>query len=96
MTNDAKTKTVATIGIDLGKTTFQICGMNAYGVVVLRQKVSRRKLGQQLANLPPCLIGMEACATAHYWARELTKLGHEVRLMPEANCRPGRALWPVM
>jgi transposase len=88
MTNDAKTKTVATIGIDLGKTTFQICGMNACGVVVLRQKVSRRKLGQQLANLPPCLIGMEACAGAHHVGRHLATLGHDVRLIPAQYVKP--------
>ena len=80
MTSNAKTEIVATIGIDLGKNTFQICGMNACGVVVLRQKFSRRKLGQQLANLPPCLIGMEACAGAHHIGRHLATLGHDVHL----------------
>ncbi len=88
MTNNAKTEMVATIGIDLGKNTFQICGMNACGVVVLRHKFSRRKLGQQLANLPPCLIGMEACAGAHHIGRHLATLGHDVRLIPAQYVKP--------
>jgi transposase len=88
MTSNAKTEIVATIGIDLGKNTFQICGMNACGVVVLRQKFSRRKLGQQLANLPPCLIGMEACAGAHHIGRHLAALGHDVHLIPAQYVKP--------
>jgi transposase len=73
---------IATIGIDLGKSVFQLHGVDAAGEVVLQRAVKRRGLLAFLAKLPACLVGMEACATAHYWARCLTELGHEVRLIP--------------
>jgi transposase len=88
MTHSAKNEIVATIGIDLGKNSFHICGMNASGIVVLRQKLSRHKLGQRLADLPPCLIGMEACAGAHHIGRHLATLGHDVRLIPAQYVKP--------
>jgi transposase len=75
---------VATIGIDLGKKVFQIHGIDSCGQVVIRRSVKRRELLAFAAKLPPCLIGMEACASAHHWARELTRLGHEVKLIPPA------------
>lgn len=75
---------IATIGLDIAKNVFQVHGVDAGGRVVLRQKVRRNKLLALFADLEPCLVGMEACATAHHWARELGALGHEVRLMPPA------------
>src|SRR5271155_3363775 len=71
-----------TIGIDLAKSVFQVHGIDATGAVVIRKKLRRAQLLTFFEALTPCLIGMEACATAHFWARELTKFGHEVRLMP--------------
>jgi transposase len=71
-----------TIGIDIAKSVFQIHGVDADGTVVIRKRVSRAKFLEFFADLPPCVVGMEACATAHRWARELKKLGHDTRLMP--------------
>ena len=73
---------VSRIGLDLGKKVFEVHGVDAQEAVVLRRCLRRNKVLAFFANLPPCLIGMEACATAQYWARELAKLGHEVRLIP--------------
>ena len=75
---------ITTIGLDLAKSVFQLHAVNADGTVVWRKKLRRSALLQELAKVPPCLIGMEACATAHYWAREISALGHQVRLMPPA------------
>jgi transposase len=72
---------VTTIGIDLAKNTFSLHGVDNRGKSCLKKTVSRKKLLSTLTNVPPCLIGMEACSGAHYWARELAKLGHEVRIM---------------
>src|SRR5262245_66373097 len=69
------------IGFDIAKNVFQIHGIDAAEKVVIRKQLRRGQVLKFFAALPPCLVGMEACATAHYWARELTKLGHEVRLM---------------
>ena len=71
-----------TIGLDLAKSVFQVHGVSSEGQVTVRRKWRRAELMKFFRDLPPCLIGMEACATAHYWARELSALGHEVRLMP--------------
>jgi transposase len=73
---------VSTIGIDLAKNVFQVHGINAAGAVALTKKLRRSQVLSLFAKLPPCLVGMEACATAHQWARELKALGHDVRLMP--------------
>lgn len=73
---------ISTIGVDLAKHVFQLHGVGPDGSVVLRRRVRRAQMLSFFANLPPCLIGMEACATAHHWARELRAFGHEVRLMP--------------
>src|SRR6202049_4961812 len=78
---------VTTIGLDIAKNVFQIHGINAKEKVVVRKQLRRSQVIAFFAALPPCLIGMEACATAHYWARELTKLGHEVRLMPAKDVK---------
>lgn len=79
---------IVTIGIDLAKNVFQIHGVDAAGAVVLRRKLRRSQVLAFFASLEPCLIGMEACAGAHFWARELTALGHETRLMPAAYVKP--------
>lgn len=79
---------VTALGIDLAKSVFHLCGMDKRGKVVLRKRVSRNKLLEFLADLPVCLIGMEACGSAHHWGREMKKLGHEVRLMSPQYVKP--------
>src|SRR5512133_1964285 len=73
---------VTTIGLDLAKHVFQVHGVDAEGATVLRKSLRRAQVLTFFSRLPPCLVGLEACATAHHWARELRALGHEVRLMP--------------
>ena len=73
---------VTTIGLDIAKHVFQVHGVDRRGKMVLRKQLRRAQVLAFFANLPPCRIGMEACAGAHHWARQLTRLGHEVRLMP--------------
>ena len=73
---------VSTIGIDIAKSVFQIHGVDADGTVVIRKRVGRTKVLEFFSKLPACLVGMEACATAHQWARGLKKFGHDTRLMP--------------
>lgn len=75
---------IATIGLDIAKNIFQVHGVDSAGITVLRRKISRAKVLDLFAGLEPCLVGIEACSTAHHWARELAKLGHEVKLMPAA------------
>ena len=76
--------TITRIGLDLAKSVFEVHAVNAQEQVVLHRSLRRNQLVKWFAKLPPCLIGMEACGTAHHWARELTRLGHEVRLIPPA------------
>jgi len=73
---------ITTIGIDLAKTSFSLAGSDKHGKIVLRKTLSRSKLLAFIANCSPCLIGLEACSGAHYWAREFEKLGHQVRIIP--------------
>jgi transposase len=79
---------VAVIGIDIGKNSFHIVGLDNRGAIVLRQKWSRGQIEARLANMPPCLIGMEACVGAHHLSRKLKALGHDARLMPARYVRP--------
>ena len=79
---------IATIGIDIGKNTFHLVGLDKRGAIVLQEKVSRGQLERRLANIPPCLIGMEACVGAHHLSRRLKGLGHDARLMPAKYVRP--------
>ena len=79
---------IKTLGIDLAKSVFQLHGVDEKGKVVLRRKLRRAGLLDVLRTLPPCLIGMEACASSHHWAREIAALGHEVRLIPPAYVKP--------
>jgi len=79
---------VITIGVDLAKNVFQVHGVDAEGAVVVRRKLRRRQVLAFFKKLPPCLVGMEACATSHYWAREIAALGHEVKLMPPRYVKP--------
>src|SRR6202051_5097347 len=76
-----------TIGLDIAKNVFQVHGIDAVEKVVVRKQLRRGQMLAFFKALPPCLVGMEACATSHYWARELTKLGHRVRLMPAKDVK---------
>jgi transposase len=80
--------TVTVIGIDIGKNSFHVVGLDGRGSIVLRQKWSRSQVEARLANMPPCLIGMEACVGAHHLSRKLKALGHDARLMPAKYVRP--------
>lgn len=79
---------ISTIGLDLAKNVFQVHAVDSVGNVVVRRTLRRAQLLPFFASLPPCLVGMEACGTAHHWARELIKLGHDVRQMPAAYVKP--------
>src|SRR6516225_460786 len=74
--------TITTVGLDLAKKVFQVHGVDAEGKVVVARKLRRKEMLAIFAKLAPCLVGMEACGSAHYWAREIAKLGHSVKLMP--------------
>ena len=74
--------TITAIGLDLAKYVFQVHSVDVDGNVVEKRRLRRSQVIAYFASLPPCVVGMEACATAHFWGRELARLGHEVRLMP--------------
>jgi transposase len=78
---------VTTIGLDIAKSVFQVHGVDAEGNVLIRRQLKRRYVLAFFQKLPPCLVGIEACATSHHWSRELKALGHTVRLMPPAVMR---------
>jgi transposase len=78
---------ITTIGLDIAKNVFQVHGIDASEKIVVRKQLRRSQVLAFFKALPPCLVGIEACATAHYWARELTKLGHRVRLMPAKDVK---------
>ena len=73
---------VSTIGLDIAKSVFQVHGVDGAGAVVIRKRISRAKVLEFFGGLSPCLVGIEACPSAHHWSRELQALGHTVRLMP--------------
>ncbi len=79
---------IMTIGLDLAKSVFQVHGVDAAGKTVVRKALRRAQVLTFFSKLPPCLVGIEACGTSHHWARELIKLGHDVRLMPPAYVKP--------
>jgi len=79
---------ITTVGIDLAKNVFQIHGVNKHGKVMLRKQLKRQQMAEFFANMPPCLIGMEACGSAHHWARKLQALGHTVKLMAPQFVKP--------
>jgi transposase len=79
---------ITTIGLDLAKRVFQVHGIDAAGQALVRKSLRRAQMLPFFAKLPPCLVGIEACGASHHWARELIKLGHEVRLMPPAYVKP--------
>lgn len=88
MEHSATVKTATTMGIDLAKNVFQVHGVDARGKTVLQKQLKRAQVLTFFSNRPPCLIGMEACGGAHYWARELVKLGHTVKLMAPQFVKP--------
>ena len=79
---------ITTVGLDIAKRVFQLHGVDAAGKAVLRRKLQRSEVLALFKALSPCLVGIEACGTAHYWAREIRELGHEVRLMPPSYVAP--------
>ena len=81
-------ETITTIGLDIAKSVFQVHGVDADGNVILRRQLKRRYVMAFFQKLPPCLVGIEACASSHYWSRELQACGHTVRLMPPAYVKP--------
>jgi transposase len=81
-------QTITTIGLDIAKSVFQVHGVDAGGHVIIRRQLRRRYVLAFFQKLPPCLVGIEACASSHYWSRELQALGHTVRLMPPAYVKP--------
>lgn len=82
------TTKIITVGIDLGKNAFHLTGLDERGAIAVRQRVSRGQLERRFVNMPPCLIGMEACAGAHHLGRQLAALGHDVRLIPAQYVKP--------
>ena len=79
---------VTSLGIDLAKSIFQLHGVDAHGKVALQKRVTRAKVRETIAQLSPCLIGMEVCSSAQYWAREFQQLGHTVKLISPQFVKP--------
>ena len=79
---------ITTVGLDLAKNVFQAHGADGFGRAVLRKKLRRDQVLDYFGRLPPCVVAMEACSGAHFWGREIGKLGHEVRLIPHAYVKP--------
>src|SRR3979411_863411 len=87
-TSQKITGIVTTIGIDIGKNTFHLVGSDPRCAIILQQKVSRSQLERRVANIPRCLIGMEACSGSHHIGRQLAEIGHDVRLIPAQYVKP--------
>src|SRR6266567_200383 len=81
-------QTIVTIGLDIAKSVFQVHGVDAAGQIVVRRQLRRSLVLRFFAGLAPCIVGVEACATSHYWSRQLQALGHSVRLMPPSYVKP--------
>lgn len=81
-------QSISTIGLDIAKSVFQVHGVDTAGKVIIRRQLKRRFVLSFFEKLPPCLVGIEACASSHHWSRELQALGHTVRLMPPAYVKP--------
>src|ERR1051326_8378200 len=81
-------QSVRTVGLDIAKSVFQVHGVDGAGQVVIRRQLKRRYVLAFFQKLPPCLVGIEACASSHHWSRELKALGHTVKLMPPAYVKP--------
>ena len=79
---------VTTVGLDLAKHVFEVHAIDAFGRVIVAKALRRKDVLAFFAQLPECLVGMEACGSAHHWARELIKLGHDARMMPPAYVKP--------
>ena len=79
---------ITTVGLDIAKSVFQVHAIDADGQVVVRRQLKRAQLLRFFGELPPALVGIEACSTAHHWARELQRFGHDVRLLPPAYVKP--------
>ncbi len=88
MKNNTPKRPITVLGIDLAKQSFQLHGVNAGGEVVLKKKLNRKQLSAFMANLPVCLIGLEACGGAHHWVRVFTEMGHTVRMMAPQFVKP--------
>ena len=88
MTNYIKHKAIKTMGIDLAKSIFHLHGVDEQGKVVLRKRLSRSKLAAYMAQLPPCMVAMEACGGSHYWARKFKEMGHDTRLISPQFVKP--------
>ena len=86
---------ISVIGLDLAKSIFHLVGLDRHGKQGLKKKLRRTQMRPYFANLKPCTVAMEACASSHYWARELRKLGHQVKLLPAQHVKPARLnnLW---
>src|ERR1700759_4153418 len=91
MSHKTAATVVHTIGIDTGKNTLHLIGLDDQGAIVLREKIARGRIAARLANVPRCLIGIEAGMATHYVARELSALGHDVKQVPPAPNRSGKA-----
>ena len=81
-------KEIRTIGLDLAKRVFQVHAVDEQGQIVVRKRLQRSELLEWFSQLEPCLVGIEACATATYWGQEISKLGHEVKAIPPAYVKP--------
>ena len=81
-------QTITTVGLDIAKSVFQVHAIDVEGKVIVRRQLKRRYVLAFFKKLPPCLVGIEACASSHHWSRELQALGHRVRLMPPAYVKP--------